>query len=538
MKIKNRAGKRDKKKRQRQDEDSSDEDSDVKQVSKKQKTSLDETKKPRSFANTKEVIRTREFKLRLWAGPPGEENPSEETKLLRKSIGVNVRGHCQDSPPPLISLLSEFLPPLFNTYCQQNHIRELTPIQKQSWPSILNGANIIGISPTGSGKTLAFALPAIHHILSAPTSSYRSNKATPFVLVLAPARELAIQIHAVFKSCRQVAGTIKSALLYGGQEKQQQVDQIRSMGNQCRVLVATPGRLLDVLNDPESPLDLNQVSYQVIDEADRMLAMGFLEQLQDIATFMHPARQILLFSATFPGKLRDICAQWMSQHVMIRVNTIQIDGIATSQVGDNSFVPESQMKEKAIERTSAISESAEPAPTSHAQGGGAEEAVTQAEENDHSHNKREVSTTLHASALTVSPSIQQLIHVCAAHKKPRLLIKFIERIRTQEKEEKKRQADPMIIFCNKIKTLGFVQTFLKKNDVTCVALHGNIPQSQREENLNNFRSVFVTLLHILLLETFVYCSFVPCFIYYREKLTFLFQQMLLLEVSILNVCDT
>lgn len=491
--MKNKHRQERKKRSRKEDSDSSDDERPVKPQQKKQKPN-DGPSVNRRMANTKEVIRTRDFKLKLWTGPPGEEVPSEETKQLRKSIGVNVRGECKDAPAPVLSLESEYLPEMFKNYCQQHHIVNLTSIQKQSWPSILNGANIIGISPTGSGKTLAFALPAIHHILSAPSSSFQSNKASPYVLVLAPARELAIQIHSVFKSCRQV----KSALLYGGQEKQAQIDSLRSMGKQCKVLVATPGRLLDILHDEDCPLDLNQVSYQVIDEADRMLAMGFLEQLQDVSTYMHPARQILLFSATFPGKLREVCSLWIPQHVMIRVNTIDMnDGNAakTEATTDNTttvapkaaastesskeVVPEKPVAKKAP----AVATVAASAPTS------SNDETAEADQASASVPAPLKPTSLPASALTVSPTIQQVIHVCAAHKKPRLLIKFVERIRAKEKEEKRRQADPMIVFCNKIKTLGFLNTFLKKQNIPFVMLHGNIPQSQREENLNNFRSV-------------------------------------------------
>lgn len=477
--MKNKHRQERKKRSRKEDSDSSDDERPAKQQPKKQKSN-DGQPVNRRMANTKEVIRTRDFKLKLWAGPPGEEVPSEETKQLRKSIGVNVRGECKEAPAPILSLESEYLPELFKSYCQQHHIVNLTSIQKQSWPTILNGANMIGISPTGSGKTLAFALPAIHHILSAPSSSYQSNKASPYVLVLAPARELAIQIHAVFKSCRQV----KSALLYGGQEKQAQIDSLRSMGKQCKVLVATPGRLLDILHDEDCPLDLNQVSYQVIDEADRMLAMGFLEQLQDVSTYMHPARQILLFSATFPGKLREVCSLWIPQHVMIRVNTIEMnDGNVTKSDTDTA----SEIANPTV-RTESSETAAEKPATKKTPAIAAETSAGGTSEARHAPEAAKPAS-LPASALTVSPTIQQVIHVCAAHKKPRLLIKFVERIRAKEKEEKRRQADPMIVFCNKIKTLGFLNTFLKKQNIPFVMLHGNIPQSQREENLNNFRSV-------------------------------------------------
>lgn len=499
-----------KRKRSNSDSDSSvDSSARKKQDSKKKpRTEQSQQQSSRRFTNSKPVIKTREFKRKLWSGPAGDENPSEEVKLLRKSIGVNVKGNCKECPPPVSAADDASLPKLFRDYWSGHSLSTLTPVQMQSWPAIMNGANLISISPTGSGKTLAYLLPAIHHILSAPTTSSanaRSNKVQPTVLVLAPARELAIQIHQVAKSCRQIAPQVKAGLLYGGQEKQQQMDTLRALGNQCKVLVATPGRLLDILQDPECPLDLSNVSYQVIDEADRMLAMGFMEQLQDLASYMHESRQMLLFSATFPGKLRDVSAFWVPDHVMIRCNTVDVAehrpvqsaeaglpshfSVAASAKAVSTAANSSSMNQLSVAPHSDTTEQVE---TNQKHDLEDEDQEPDGDRTEH----LSVGTTAgaSASALTVSPSITQLIHVCAAHKKPRLLIKFIERIRAQEKAEKKRQADPMIIFCNKIKTLGYLLTFLKKQKIAFATLHSHIPQAQRETNLAEFKSGKVNIL--------------------------------------------
>ena len=432
------------------------------------------------------------FTKGLWNGPPGEIEVSEQLKQVRKSLGVLVKGQTALCPPPVDNIDDPHLPEIFSKFFALKGIEQPTVVQKQCWPALLAGANVLGIAPTGSGKTLAYALPAIHHINSQPINKLSSNRVQPNVLILVPTRELAIQVQAVLKGFKGIA-KVSAGLLYGGQDKEQQVDSLRSAGNSLKVLVATPGRLVDLLGSRDQPLDLTKVSYQVIDEADRMLSLGFAEQLDAIAKQLRPGRQVVLFSATFPGRLRELSEQWAPESVIVRCNTMEVTDhqkekpSATNALSDETIhtnvsagVTSSKSKPSVVEQsdTNSIMESSTEVVNIE---GGSSDSVPQ-------------SSTFNKSSVTVSPTIKQLIHICAAHKRPRLLIKYIERVRAQEKADKKRQADPMIIFCNKIKTLKFVVTFLNKQRISAVQLHGQLPQQTREENLQSFRSVsFVVL---------------------------------------------
>lgn len=436
------------------------------------------------------------FVKHLWEGPGlGVEEVSEELKQVRKSLGVLVKGQTALCPPPIDSIQDRHLPAIFANFFQLKGIDQPTVVQRQCWPALLAGANVLGIAPTGSGKTLAYALPAIHHINSQPPQQQSqgpiSNRVQPTVLILVPTRELAIQVQAVLKGFKGIA-KVSTGILYGGQDKEQQVDTLRSAGNSLKVLVATPGRLVDLLGSRDRPLDLTKVTYQVIDEADRMLSLGFAEQLDAIAKQLRPGRQVVLFSATFPGRLRELSEQWAPDSVIIRCNTMEVTDYQKEKPATNTTT--------ATSASAPSTEDAAPAPTASAAKTKAVAAApkapttTDAEEstavvNESASTTAPTTSRFNMSSVTVSPTIKQMIHVCAAHKRPRLLIKFVERIRTQEKAERKRQADPMIIFCNKIKTLKFVVSFLNKQNFPAAPLHGQLPQQTREENLNSFRSV-------------------------------------------------
>ena len=235
-----------------------------------------------------------------WLGPPGEDPPGEELKSLRKSIGVKIRGNLSLCPSPILDIHDANLPAAFSKAFQQLGLTKPSPIQSQCWPAALAGANVLSIAPTGSGKTLAYTLPMLPHIEARqrpPLSS--SSSPSPFALVLVPTRELAIQVSASMKPLkRSLSTSLRSVAIYGGNDKDAQVGELKA--GDLHVVVATPGRLLDLLADKK--LCLMRVSYLVIDEADRMLAMGFQEQLENISRLIRSDRQTLLFTATFPGK--------------------------------------------------------------------------------------------------------------------------------------------------------------------------------------------------------------------------------------------
>jgi ATP-dependent RNA helicase DDX5/DBP2 len=179
-----------------------------------------------------------------------------------------------------------------------------TPIQSQGWPIALSGRDMIGVAETGSGKTLAFVLPAIIHINAQPKLQRGDG---PIALVLAPTRELACQILSECQKFSRSSG-LRSTCCYGGVPKGQQARDLRYG---AEIVIATPGRLIDFLETDAT--NLARVTYLVMDEADRMLDMGFEPQVRKIVGQTRPERQTLLWSATWPREVqslaRDLCRE-------------------------------------------------------------------------------------------------------------------------------------------------------------------------------------------------------------------------------------
>ena len=176
-----------------------------------------------------------------------------------------------------------------------------TPIQAKAVPVVLDGKDLLACAQTGTGKTAAFALPIIERL-----AANRTSQRVIRVLVLAPTRELAEQIHQSFIVYSRHAG-LRSTAIYG---KVSQHHQVRNLQRGVDVLIATPGRLLDLLG--QGLIDLSKVSTFVLDEADRMLDMGFIHDVRKIGGNLPRERQTLLFSATLPREVRDVAAQLMN----------------------------------------------------------------------------------------------------------------------------------------------------------------------------------------------------------------------------------
>ncbi|XP_009108001.1 DEAD-box ATP-dependent RNA helicase 5 [Brassica rapa] len=178
-----------------------------------------------------------------------------------------------------------------------------SPIQSHSWPFLLDGRDLIGIAKTGSGKTLAFGIPAIMHMLK----KNKKGKGTrnPTCLVLSPTRELAVQISDVLSEAGEPCG-LKSICVYGGSSKRPQINAIRSGVD---IVIGTPGRLRDLIDSNE--LRLSDVSFVVLDEADRMLDMGFEEPVRFILSKTNKVRQMVMFSATWPMEVHKLAQEFM-----------------------------------------------------------------------------------------------------------------------------------------------------------------------------------------------------------------------------------
>lgn len=185
-----------------------------------------------------------------------------------------------------------------------------TPIQAQTVPSALLGHDVLGCAQTGTGKTAAFALPILDRLGRQNRKSIANH---PHVLVLAPTRELAIQIGESFATYGRHL-KLRHALVYGGVGQRQQV---RALKRGAHILVATPGRLLDLMG--QGHIHLDQLEMFVLDEADRMLDMGFLPDLKRIVQKLPDERQSLFFSATLPAKIVQLSRELLRDPVSVNV---------------------------------------------------------------------------------------------------------------------------------------------------------------------------------------------------------------------------
>lgn len=189
-----------------------------------------------------------------------------------------------------------------------------TPIQEQAIPEILAGQDLVACAQTGTGKTGAFAIPIlnlIHRIVGSPKKTKHIR-----TLVVTPTRELAIQIDESFKTYGKYTG-VKSLVIFGGVN---QVPQVNELKQGVDVLIATPGRLLDL--HKQGYIDLNHMHHLVLDEADQMLDMGFINDVKKIIKLTPDNRQTLLFSATMPLAIRELADSFLTRPKYITVTPI------------------------------------------------------------------------------------------------------------------------------------------------------------------------------------------------------------------------
>jgi superfamily II DNA/RNA helicase len=188
-----------------------------------------------------------------------------------------------------------------------------TPIQAQAIPVVLSGRDVMGAAQTGTGKTASFSLPIIQRLLPHASTSASPARHPVRALILTPTRELADQVAAnVHAYAKHTA--LRSAVVFGGVDMNPQSEQLR---RGVEILIATPGRLLDHVQ--QKTANLGQVQMLVLDEADRMLDMGFLPDLQRILNLLPKERQTLLFSATFSGEIKKLAATYLRNPQTIEV---------------------------------------------------------------------------------------------------------------------------------------------------------------------------------------------------------------------------
>jgi ATP-dependent RNA helicase RhlE len=189
----------------------------------------------------------------------------------------------------------------------------MTPIQAKAIPIVLAGRDVMGAAQTGTGKTAAFTLPLLQRMMAHANSSMSPARHPVRALVLAPTRELADQVVDNVRKYAQHT-PLRSTVVFGGVDMKPQTLALKAG---VEVLIATPGRLLDHIEAKNAVL--NQVEYVVLDEADRMLDIGFLPDLQRILSYLPRQRQTLLFSATFSPEIKKLAASYLQDPVLVEV---------------------------------------------------------------------------------------------------------------------------------------------------------------------------------------------------------------------------
>lgn len=246
--------------------------------------------------------------------PDVKNRPMEEVDAFRRHHEIRVRG--SNVPKPITTFDEASFPDYVLDQVKSCGFQSPTPIQSQAWPVALTGRDVIGIAQTGSGKTCAYILPAIVHINAQP---YLDRGDGPIVLVLAPTRELAVQIR---EECSKFgkSSRIKNTCVYGGAPKRQQAMDLE---RGVEIVIATPGRLIDFLESEKT--NLRRVTYLVLDEADRMLDMGFEPQLRKIVSQIRPDRQTLMFTATWPKEVMNIAQEFLKEEpVQVQIGSTEL----------------------------------------------------------------------------------------------------------------------------------------------------------------------------------------------------------------------
>lgn len=258
------------------------------------------------------------FQKQFYFEPEEVKNMTpEQVKDLRLNLdNITVKGKGCPNPVERWSQLG-LSTSVMNMVTQNLKFKQLTPIQAQALPAIMSGRDVIGISKTGSGKTITYLLPLIRHIKA--QRDLVPGETGPMGLIMAPTRELAQQIYE--ETLRFIAkdNDLSCVCCTGGSELK---EQIRILKKGVKILVATPGRFIDLLTlNTGNLVNTRRITMVVIDEADRLFDMGFEPQITQIMKSIRPDKQCVLFSATFPNKLRNFAMRVLHKPLSITVNS-------------------------------------------------------------------------------------------------------------------------------------------------------------------------------------------------------------------------
>jgi len=280
---------------------------------KKKDTSVNDEDKLKDSKPSQETEENLPFKKAFYTmNQVTEARSKQDVKTFREKHCITLYGKGRKEFKPVLTFPELGFSKKIMKIC--NKFEKPTPIQSECWPILGSGKDIIGIAETGSGKTLAFTLPALVHIRHRIEEEPRKRKG-PILLIISPTRELAMQSQVVLEEAAD-AVQIKSVCVYGGVPK---YNQMKDLSRGVEVVVATPGRLIDLMN--EGCCDLSEVSYLVLDEADRMLDQGFERDIRRIISETHPQRQTALFSATWPDSVRELAHEFLNKPIKVTIGS-------------------------------------------------------------------------------------------------------------------------------------------------------------------------------------------------------------------------
>ncbi|GJP78338.1 hypothetical protein CLOP_g8656 [Closterium sp. NIES-67] len=259
--------------------------------------------------------------------------PAADVAARLSALSIRTSGY--DVPRPITAFAHAALPPALMGAVRKHGYSAPTPIQSAALPVILSGRDVIGVAKTGSGKTAAFVLPLIVHAADQPRAGRGEG---PIALICAPTRELAAQIHGEARRFGKPLG-LRVSGVFGGMSK---FEQFKELKGGVEVVVATPGRLIDMLK--MKALSLRRCTFLVLDEADMMFHLGFEPQVRAIVAQIRPDRQTLLFSATMPRRIERLARDILTHPVRItvgEVGAVNLDIRQQVQVlaGDDAKLP-------------------------------------------------------------------------------------------------------------------------------------------------------------------------------------------------------
>ncbi|CAH0596389.1 unnamed protein product [Chrysodeixis includens] len=272
--------------------------------------------------------------------------PAEVTRWRQENFDIQVKRTFDDKPGlrpipnPVLTFEQAFqhYPEILVEIYKQD-FKQPSPIQSQAWPILLRGEDMIGIAQTGTGKTLAFLLPALIHIDGQTIP--KEDREGPTVLIMAPTRELALQIDKEVSKYSYKG--IKSVCVYGGGDRK---EQIKVVARGVDIVIATPGRLNDLVMARH--LNIINFSYIVLDEADRMLDMGFEPQIRKSLFDVRPDRQTVMTSATWPPGVRRLAESYMKDPIQVNVGSLDLAAVHTV-TQKIMFIEESEKEEALFE---------------------------------------------------------------------------------------------------------------------------------------------------------------------------------------------